>query len=258
MGEATMNAIHMDGVRWDGQNVHGKFLYFVDAEGPNTATFSYNGMSVERVEPGDKIGMWKDRENESLMTVKSYEVLPIEWGKPRLVRVSFEEPLPDFLCASTPCNPYSHTCHYTLENSTFENIAGCASILRNDDSTIRGCTFVHIMYPAVFLGGDLNNESVTGKNLLVEGCEFEDCAWESRNGVKGAFAAAVLPFKDFPVPYIFDLRIVGNTFRDCPTAISVKGVKGIVLKDNKFENVEVPFLHNDSDGIVSDIQNQSE
>lgn len=258
MGEATMNAIHMDGVRWDGQNVHGKFLYFVDAEGPNTATFSYNGMSVERVEPGDRIGMWKDRENESLMTVKSYEVLPIEWGKPRLVRVSFEEPLPDFLCASTPCNPYSHTCHYTLENSTFENIAGCASILRNDDSTIRGCTFVHIMYPAVFLGGDLNNESVTGKNLLVEGCEFEDCAWESRNGVKGAFAAAVLPFKDFPVPYIFDLRIVGNTFRDCPTAISVKGVKGIVLKDNKFENVEVPFLHNDSDGIVSDIQNQSE
>ena len=258
MGEATMNAIHMDGVRWDGQNVHGKFLYFVDAEGPNTATFSYNGMSVERVEPGDKIGMWKDRENESLMTVKSYEVLPIEWGKPRLVRVSFEEPLPDFLCASTPCNPYSHTCHYTLENSTFENIAGCASILRNDDSTIRGCTFAHIMYPAVFLGGDLNNESVTGKNLLVEGCEFEDCAWESRNGVKGAFAAAVLPFKDFPVPYIFDLRIVGNTFRDCPTAISVKGVKGIVLKDNKFENVEVPFLHNDSDGIVSDIQNQSE
>ena len=258
MGEATMNAIHMDGVRWDGQNVHGKFLYFVDAEGPNTATFSYNGMSVERVEPGDKIGMWKDRENESLMTVKSYEVLPIEWGKPRLVRVSFEEPLPDFLCASTPCNPYSHTCHYTLENSTFENIAGCASILRNDDSTIRGCTFVHVMYPAVFLGGDLNNESVTGKNLLVEGCEFEDCAWESRNGVKGAFAAAVLPFKDFPVPYIFDLRIVGNTFRDCPTAISVKGVKGIVLKDNKFENVEVPFLHNDSDGIVSDIQNQSE
>lgn len=258
MGEATMNAIHMDSVRWDGQNVHGKFLYFVDAEGPNTATFSYNGMSVERVEPGDKIGMWKDRENESLMTVKSYEVLPIEWGKPRLVRVSFEEPLPDFLCASTPCNPYSHTCHYTLENSTFENIAGCASILRNDDSTIRGCTFVHIMYPAVFLGGDLNNESVTGKNLLVEGCEFEDCAWESRNGVKGAFAAAVLPFKDFPVPYIFDLRIVGNTFRDCPTAISVKGVKGIVLKDNKFENVEVPFLHNDSDGIVSDIQNQSE
>lgn len=258
MGEATMNAIHMDGVRWDGQNVHGKFLYFVDAEGSNTATFSYNGMSVERVEPGDKIGMWKDRENESLMTVKSYEVLPIEWGKPRLVRVSFEEPLPDFLCASTPCNPYSHTCHYTLENSTFENIAGCASILRNDDSTIRGCTFVHIMYPAVFLGGDLNNESVTGKNLLVEGCEFEDCAWESRNGVKGAFAAAVLPFKDFPVPYIFDLRIVGNTFRDCPTAISVKGVKGIVLKDNKFENVEVPFLHNDSDGIVSDIQNQSE
>ena len=76
--------------------------------------------------------------------------------------------------------------------------------------------------------------------------------------MKGAFAAAVLPFKDFPVPYIFDLRIVGNTFRDCPTAISVKGVKGIVLKDNKFENVEVPFLHNDSDGIVSDIQNQSE
>lgn len=258
MGEATMNAIHMDGVRWDGQNVHGKFLYFVDAEGPNTATFSYNGMSVERVEPGDRIGMWKDRENESLMTVKSYEVLPIEWGKPRLVRVSFEEPLPDFLCASTPCNPYSHTCHYTLENSTFENIAGCASILRNDDSTIRGCTFAHIMYPAVFLGGDLNNESVTGKNLLVEGCEFEDCAWESRNGVKGAFAAAVLPFKDFPVPYIFDLRIVGNTFRDCSTAISVKGVKGIMLKDNKFENVEVPFLHNDSDGIVSDIQNQSE
>ena len=254
MGTVTMDSIYMDGVRWDGQNVHGKFLYFADVKGPSTATFSYNGMSVERVEPGDKIGMWKDRENETLMTVKSYEVMPIEWGKPRLVRISFEEPLPDFLCASTPCNPYSHTCHYTLENSDFCNIAGCASILRNDDSVIRNCTFAHIMYPAVFLGGDLDNESVTGKNLIVEGCEFEDCAWESRNGVKGALAAAVNPFKDFPIPYISDLRIIRNAFRDCPTAISIKGVKGIVLKDNKFENVSAPFLYNDCDEIDSDIQ----
>lgn len=258
MGTAIMDSIYMDGVRWDGQNVHGKYLYFADVEGPYTATFSYNGMSVERVEPGDRIGMWKDRENETLMTVRSYEVLPIEWGKPRLVRVSFEEPLPDFLCASTPCNPYSHTCRYTLENSEFRNIAGCASILRNDDSVIRGCTFAHIMYPAVLLGGELNNESVTGKILTVEDCEFEDCAWESRNGVKGACAAAVQPFKDFPVPYIYDIRLIGNSFRDCQTAISVKGVKGIVLKDNKFENVDIPFRHNDCDGIDSDIPESSE
>ena len=258
MGTATMDDIYMDGVRWDGQNVHGKFLYFVEAEGASTATFSYNGMSVERIEPGDRIGMWKDRETEQLMTVKKYEVLPIEWGKPRLVRVTFEEPLPDFLCTSTPCNPYSHTCRYTLENSEFRNIAGCASILRNDNSVLRNCTFSHIMYPAVFLGGDLNNESVTGRNLLVEDCVFEDCAWESRNGVKGAFAAAVLPFKDFPVPYIYDIRLEGNTFRDCRTAVSVKGVKGIVLKGNVFEDVEVPFRYADCDGIESDVSTEEQ
>ena len=122
------------------------------------------------------------------------------------------------------------------ENSEFENIAGNASLLRNNSSIVRNCSFHHIMYPAVLLGGDLDNESVTGRNLLVEGCEFVDCAWVARNGAKAPVAAGIHKYKDFTIPYIYDMKILNNRFVDSNTAIHLIKVDGVEIKGNTFEN----------------------
>ena len=236
MGDIHMDDIYMDGVRWDGQNVHGKHLYVVGTEGTNKVYFTYNGMAIERIEPGDKIGMWKNDSTEIMMTVKKYDLLPPTAEYKKLAYAIFEEPIPEFISSNTVCNPHSHTCQYILENSEFENIAGNASLLRNNSSIVRNCSFHHIMYPAVLLGGDLDNESVTGRNLLVEGCEFVDCAWVARNGAKAPVAAGIHKYKDFTIPYIYDMKILNNRFVDSNTAIHLIKVDGVEIKGNTFEN----------------------
>ena len=253
MGDIHMDDIYMDGVRWDGQNVHGKHLFVVGTECTDKVYFTYNGMAIERIEPGDKIGMWKNDSTEVMMTVKRYELLPPNDKYKRLAYAVFEEPVPDFISPNTVCNPYSHTCRYVLENSEFENIAGNASLLRNDNSIVRNSSFRHIMYPAVQLGGDLDNESVTGRNLLVEGCEFIDCAWMARNGAKAPVAAAMHKFKNFINPYIYDMRVINNRFVDSDTGIHMIKVDGAIIKGNTFENCKQKVRLDNCLNVDSDV-----
>lgn len=252
-GEAVMNDIYMEGVRWDGQNVHGKFVFPIGRQGDNTVVFTYNGMPHERIEPGDKVGMWKDRESEVLFTVKKHEQLPPNDQYKRRCSIEFEEIVPEWVNGNTVVNLYSHVVKYTLQNSYFCNIAGTASLLRNDNSTILNNRFHHIMYPAVGIGGELSNESVTSKDCIVAGCEFVDCGWQPRHGETSAIAIAVDPFKDKVIPYIHNVSIIGNTFRDCSKAIGAKGVEGLVIGGNKFYGVAVKADIKDCRNVKSDI-----
>lgn len=252
-GEVVMDDIYMEGVRWDGQNVHGKFVFPIARQGEKTVVFTYNGMPHERIDPGDKVGMWKDRHQEVLLTVRHHEILPGNEKYKRRCSIEFEEAVPDWVDEKTVVNLYSHVVRYTLRNSVFSNIAGTASLLRNDDSFIISNRFLHIMYPAVGIGAALSNESVTSKRCTVAGCEFVDCGWQPRHGQTAAIAVAVEPFNDYILPYIYDVKIVGNIFRDCGKAIGAKGVDGLEIMGNRFVDIGTKATIEDCLNVKTDI-----
>lgn len=231
-GTATVDGLYCEGVRWDGQNVHGKHLFPLAKESSHTMTFTYHGAALEDILPGDIMGFWEDRLHETLLTVERYEFTPD--ALPRECRVTFGEVIPDWVGTKTICNVYSHVVDYTLQNSTFRNIAGCASVIRNDNTVIRNNTYYNIMYPAILIGGDTYNEGVTSKNALVEGNTIGQSAWVARRSSKAAIDVSVKNDGYDFVPYIRNVTIRNNTISESPVGIHADGVCNLNLSGNAF------------------------
>ena len=241
-GKAVIDDFYCEGVRWDGQNVHGKLLFPKERLNNYRMTFSYHGAEIERILPGDRIGFWQDRSTETLLTVARYEYVPD--NPERVCTLTFEERVPDFINTETGCNVYSHTLDYTLRNSEFRNIAGCASIIRNDNSTVTGNIFHNIMYPAICVGGDLDNEGVSSKNAVIEDNVLTDCGWVARGPRMGAISIGVANAGDIS-PYIRNVTVRNNSISGSSVGIHAYGVDGLTISGNFFSSCETPILTDD-------------
>lgn len=241
-GKAEIENFYCEGVRWDGQNVHGKLLFPKERLNNFQMSFSYHGAEIERILPGDRIGFWQDRCTEILLTVARYEYTPD--NPDRVCTVTFDERIPDFVNSTTVCNVYSHVTDYTLRNSEFRNIAGCAAIIRNDNSTISGNTFHNIMYPAICIGGDLDNEGVSSKNAVIESNVLTDCGWVARGPRKGAISVGLANVTDIS-PYIKGITIRNNSISGSPVGIHAYGVDGLTIMGNSISSCGTDILTGD-------------
>lgn len=241
-GKTVIDNFYCEGVRMDGQNVHGKLLFPKERLNNYQMTFSYRGAELERILPGDSFGLWQDRDTEVLLTVSRYEYTPD--NPDRVCTVTFEERIPDFVGPGTVCNVYSHVTDYSLTDSEFRNIAGCAVILRNDNSTVSGNRFHNIMYPAICVGGDLDSEGVSSKNATIEGNEVTDSGWVPRGTRRGAISVGISNAGDV-APYISNVTVRNNSVSGSPVGIHIFGVDGLVLSGNSFASCGQDILTND-------------
>ena len=241
-GKVEIDKFYCEGVRWDGQNVHGKLLFPKERLNNFQMRFSYHGAEIERIIPGDRIGFWQDRSTEILLTVARYEYTPN--SPDRICTVTFNERIPDFVNSKTVCNVYSHTIAYTLRGSEFRNIAGCAAIIRSDNSTISGNTFHNIMYPAICIGGDLDNEGVTSRNAVIEDNLLTDCGWVARGPRKGAISVGLSNVVEIS-PYIRNITIRNNSISGSPVGIHVYGVDGLTISGNSISSCGTDIITDD-------------
>jgi len=257
-GIAVIENMYIEGVRWDGQNVHGIFVWPYEKVDAKTALFSNDlyGISHDAFAIGSKVGFMKDKEEELLLTIVSAKPSDklTDAGK-KMVIVSFAEDLPEWVNPSTTCNLYGMNLDsYVLINSTFKNIAGTASLIRNDNASITGCTFDHIMYPAICVGGAMGEvEGVVSKNANIMNNTFIACSWQARHGATGAVSARVQQSPRVPAkltPYIKDVNISANTFIDCDVGVETAGVKGLYIGGNKFINTAKPVYEYDNAAVI--------
>lgn len=260
-GLAVVENMYVEGVRWDGQNVHGTFVYPYGRVGKNALLMSNDfggptGSNDEVFEVGTKVGFWKNKSEEVLLTIKSVRKSETKVGRNSqpAYEVEFVETVPDFVGETTLCNLYGlNLDSYVLINSTFKNIAGCASLIRNDNVNIAGCTFDHIMYPAVCVGGAIAEvEGVVSKNAYICGNKFVSCGWSARHGASAAVAVRIQPSQKTPIetaPYIENVVIGGNEFSDCNVGIDAAGADGLYISGNKFENVRKTILERKNQNV---------
>ena len=244
-GDFIVEQMYAEGVRWDGQNVCGRFAWPVEITGKNSAVLSNDafGMKTFLFRRGDKIGFCNPDGGEAMLGVERIgPQRTAKNGKPG-VEVFFDAPLPDFVDETTVCNLYGlNLDSYILKDSAFKNIAGTASVLRANNAKVQNCKFSYIMYPAVCVGGDLAcAEGPLSKNVSVEGCSFDNCAWELRHEAKGALSVALNPCSRVPgdkMPPICGVSLRNNSFKDCSVGIEARGVRGLTLSGNRFDRVE--------------------
>ncbi len=253
-GNAVVENMYCEGVRWDGQNVHGIFAWPFDILDKKTALFSNDlyGVGVDCFPKGSKVGFCDGREGEVLLTVASVKnsEKKTDNGK-RMVEVSFAEDLPEFTNPATTCNLYGMNLDsYWLKDSTFRNIAGTASLIRNDDVKITGCTFDNIMYPAICIGGAMGEvEGVVCKNALVENNTFINCTWQPRHGGMGALSVKLQSTARVPRdqnPFIKNMNLLNNKFVGCGVGIQADGVYGLTIKGNTFTDCGVDIKEDDN------------
>lgn len=254
-GEVIMNDMYCEGVRWDGQNVSGLFLWVDAIEDKNHLIMKRPWGNVPKnMKKGDLIGFMKDRKEEVLIKIKSVQRFLTKdhlW----MYRVGTEEPIPAFVNAQTICNMYSwNVDSYQLVNSTFKNIAGTASLIRNDNVLISGCKFYNIMYPAVCIGGALEEcEGVISKHIKVTGCEFVSSGWQARHGAYGGVAVRVQRRRglaETKIPLVKDVSISNNIFRNCNIGIQAEGVDGLMISKNTFLDVNRNIVGKDNVNVV--------
>lgn len=254
-GEVLMDDIYMEGVRWDGQNVHGSFLWPHKVIDKHTVWLRKKKGAAFPIPEGSKVGFWSGKE-EVLCTVQKSEMKPTEKNE-RGFLLTFVEPVPEFVNEETLCQIYGWNIdNYTLSNSTFRNIAGSASLIRNTNVNIVNNTFDYIMYPAIMIGGAIHEgEGVVPKNVRIEGNKITDSGWMSRHGIRTAIGVRNqeegegLVFhvdkdpklQERKSPWMTGISIVGNVIEDSQAGIIAKGTMGMRIENNTFKGVERPI-----------------
>src|SRR5690606_28160132 len=251
-GKVIMDDIYMEGVRWDGQNVHGSFLWPHKIIDKHTIWLRKKKGAAFPIPLGSKVGFWNGKE-EVLRTVQKSEMKPTE-NKERGFLLTLAEPVPDFVNEETLCQIYGWNIdNYTLSNSTFRNIAGSASLIRNTNVHIINNTFDHIMYPAIMIGGAIHEgEGVVPKNVRIEGNKVMHSGWMSRHGITSAIGIRSQEEGEGLVfhsdkdrtqlerksPWMTEINVIGNTIEYSKEGIVAKGTQGMRVEGNTFIGVE--------------------
>lgn len=254
-GKIVMDDIYMEGVRWDGQNVHGSFLWPHKVIDKNTVWLKKRKGAAFPIPVGSKVGFWNGAE-EILLTVTKSALKPTE-NKERGFMLTFKEAVPDFVNEETLCQIYGWNIdEYTLSNSTFKNIAGCASLIRNSNVNIINNTFDHIMYPAIMIGAAVHEgEGLVPKNIRIENNRITNSGWVSRHGITGAIGIRnqedgehlvfhgndTRELQKTTSPLITDVTVTGNSIEDSNEGIVAIGTANLSVKNNKFINVVKPI-----------------
>ncbi len=258
-GDVEIDGMYIEGVRWDGQNAHGSFMMLQEKIDSKTLCLFKEGGAGQVIPVGSMIGFIKDSKTEILCKVKSAE-LKKGTGKVSYI-VTFEEAVPNFVDDKTLCNIYGWAFNsYKVKNSEFRNIAGCASILRNQNTLFEDCVFDNIMYPAILIGAEpQNGEGITPKNITVNRCKFISSGWTHRQGAYGGIGVRCKKLNEkedynpdysvisgAPFFYMRNIKITNNEFVDCGVGIQAEGVNGLIIDGNVFKNTKKPIVQSDN------------
>ncbi|WOO43183.1 right-handed parallel beta-helix repeat-containing protein [Rubellicoccus peritrichatus] len=248
-GEVLIENSHFEGVRWDGQNTHGPWFIVVDRESDKTVKFKKEGGRIAPLKRGSEIGFWSgDQLVKRRIADWSYEgKVPNKLREhDHILSITFETEVPSFVKKDTRCAVYCFDIdRYILRNTTCQRIAGAMSIIKNENVLIEGCTFDNIQHPAIVLGTEWQ-EGTYPRHFVIRDNIFSDSGWIERDGVKGLIGIGGQHKSDDSSFRISDIKITNNVFKDNHLGIDIVRGQDMLIKDNIFENVTVPWQINEA------------
>ncbi len=249
-GRVHLRDLHIEGVRWDGQNVHGSFLW-VEKPVANNRLILRKLYSPFALPAGSRLLFWNG-DTQVPATVRSATAQASE-GNVSLYDVEFEEPLPDFVTEGVMASVEAWDIpEYTIERATFRNIAGCAMILRNRHARIVDSTFEDIMYPAVMAGASVSEgEGTYPEDVTIEGCTFRRSGWQSRQGAQGMIG---INSSGGTARRMGKVNVTRCMFEDAAVGLDIAEIREVQINDSTFKQVARPWrIHKLTTGrVVSD------
>jgi len=234
-GLVQIDSMYVEGVRWDGQNVHGPF-YQVKAK------TAYNKVRVFKmyttVVPfiNDSVSFWNGDTYVKRKAIGWTFEQNADNGAYGIMELN--DSVPSFATTGTYVTvDAADIDQYNLTNTTFKNIAGCASVIKTSKAFIQNVTYEHIMYPAIYIGTE-PYEGTFPQDILVSQCHFNASGWVSRvrtkgligigNGVNNASAMGTIHFDSC-------------YFSNAEVGIDASFAKKVMITNSTFTNVEQPY-----------------
>jgi hypothetical protein len=242
-GLVQIDSMYVEGVRWDGQNVHGAFWQVKEI-------LAHNKMRVWKkytgVAPfiGDSIGFWQGGNAIKRVALHWQPEQQADGGVYGIVETN--DSLPAFAQPGTLVTVYAWDIdHYKLQNSTFKNIAGCAGVIKCTRATLQRVNYDHIMYPALVIGTEItaHNEATFPQDVLIRQCYFSQCGWISRINTKGIVGIAN---SGNTAMVIGAVHFDGCSFAQAATGIDASGIKLLKITNSQFTSVAQPYKTNSS------------
>jgi hypothetical protein len=245
-GDVVVDSMEVNGVRWDGQNVHSPFFIVKEKLTNNTfRVYKRFGNTTSFI--NDTIRFWHDSIQEKRLVTDWQFVQQADDGIYGVV--SIRGRIPAFVTDGTLATMDALDIdHYTLKNSTFRNIAGCASVIKTSKGLISNCSFDHIMYPAIVFGVE-TAEATFPQDILVDSCSFNASGWVARSGTKGLVGIGSGAYKR--IKGTGSISFNNCTFSNAEVGIDASYLKKVEVKNSVFTNVQKPYKFRE--GTITEI-----
>lgn len=246
-GRVRLRDLHIEGVRWDGQNVHGSFLWVEERLGDTRLRLRklWSPFSL----PADSRLLFWNGDEQVPATIRSSGIQSAQ-GKVTHYEAEFAAPLPDFVRPGVMASVEAWDIpDYTIERATFRNIAGCAVILRNRRARILASTFEDIMYPAVMVGASVGEgEGTYPEDIAIEGCVFRRSGWQSRQGAEGMIGINSSGGTESRMGRV---RVADSRFEDAAVGLDIAEIREVSIDQCTFDEVATPWrIHPRTTGRV--------
>lgn len=237
-GTVDIDGMYVEGVRWDGQNVHSSFFQVKEVQAPNKIRVWKKYPSVAPFVP-DSIGCWNGDTVIKISAVKWQKEQQADGGVYGVIET--RDPVPAFVKEGTLITADAWDIdHYRLSNSSFRNIAGCASVIKCSKATLQRVSYDHIMYPAIVFGTEIkgHNEATFPQNVMIRECSFNASGWMPRIGTKGL---AGIGNDGTTANAIGTIHFDNCSFSRSPVGVDASGLRLLKITNSRFAGVTQPY-----------------
>ncbi|AJY74256.1 hypothetical protein [Paenibacillus beijingensis] len=238
-GSIEISRMKVEGVRMDGQNMHGNWLVLRRIVNRYEAVF-FCKFTYAPLEAGSVVDLYDGEEAHSLRILDSSH--EGKEGDGQLYRIVFDRELPDEAAEGTlgtaACwKPNRYIC----KDSEFVNIAGAGHLVRFEHLYILNCTYKNTMNPGVLLGAELpvHEEGGHARDIVIKGCEFDNCGFFPRYGASGCIG---IRSDGFSGKFNRNIIIADNVMKNSGIGIHAVDADNVYLIGNAFHSVKVPLL----------------
>ena len=233
-GTVIMRNLDIEGVRWDGQNAHGNFLTVIEKLDNRSVRVERAASYAIALPAATVLTLWNGTVPNSFTLADAVDEGEVD-GK-RNYLLTTDQVLPEFVSAGTLASADAWDMDsYTVQDSTFREIAGCALILRNKHALIERCQFDQVMYPPILVGASPpEGEGTFPRDITIRDCSLSSSGWRERHRSTGLIGIS----NSGPSgSYMGAVQIVHNLLSDNPLGIDIADVSSVAITDNVFANV---------------------
>lgn len=261
-GHIRVEDCRFEGVRMDGQNVHGNYLMVRKILDPYTVLCECR-YAPHALEVGSPV-CFTHRQDPTFVRMAQIADWSLESTRMELpagsggdgaapavgranrvntYRLRLDKPMAGDLengtLAQALCwEPEEYICR----RSVFRNIAGAGHLLRCRHVLLEENRYENLMNAGVLLGDELDTHTECGhaQDVRIQGNSFENIGTKPRYGRYGCACIAVKS-QGMSGWFNRDITIRENVFRNSRCAVELNDVENVTIFDNQYDSIEIPL-----------------